>query len=249
MTISAFTKIPEPILNATIIQICISDEDDIFMLTENGSVYKSENMKSVIDLRFEEVIFPENDEKIIKIAPGSSFISIMTENGRCFSLLDEDTSGLIESGKLKELNVTDINAGAQHVLVSTMLRNEDENGNEEPMLNQTYTINFKKITEMGNGVDNTDTGENIKNPMIFERSSNEKNYDYKNDDLSMIDLEESPIRGNNGSRATTLECKDTESSNHSSAHKHSIEERPNSIVRFIDNGIEQQIIQTPATGT
>jgi hypothetical protein len=240
MTLSAFTKIREPIPNSIIAQLCISDTDDIYLLTEGGAVYKSSNMKSIIDMRFEEITFPNNKERIVKIAPGFAFISILTENGKCFSLLDEDRSILIESGKLKELNVIDINAGAQHVLVSTMLRNgEDENGNQESMLNQTYTINFKKITEMGSGV------ENYQHPYMklkkapFESMSNGKSIDDdKNENLSLIDMEES-IRGNNGSRATTMECKDTESSNHSSAHKNSSDERPDSAIRFIDNGIDQ----------
>lgn len=236
MTISSFTRIREPIPNSTITQVCISDEDDIFLLTENGIVYKSMKMKSVEDISFEEVKFPEMDDKIVKMAPGNNFLSIITAGGRCYSLLDEDKTTLIESGKLRELNVVDVNAGAQHVLVAAVLRNEDENGNEELLLNQTFTISFKKIEEMGSGVDNyqePDTGEQIKSLArhdngLFIGPNNED----KTDNVSLIDLEES-TRGN-GSRATTFECKDTESSsNRSSAN------RPNSTIRFIDNGIER----------
>jgi hypothetical protein len=238
MTISSFTKIREPIPNSTITQVCISDEDDIYLLTENGVVYKSMNMKSVDAITFEEVTFPELNDKIAKIAPGVSFLSIITAGGRCFSLLDDDKTLLIESGKLRDLNVVNISAGAQHVLVATMLRSEDENGNEDLQLNQTYTISFKKITEMGSGVDNEDyqepdTGEIAKNGRFWHGDSN--------DNVSLIELEES-IRGN-GSRATTLECKDTESSNHSSANEDT--ERPSSTIRFIDNGVEKN----SATGT
>lgn len=232
MTLSTFTKIREPIANSTIIQISISDDDDIYLLTDNGAVYKSINMKNIIELRFEEISFPGNEEKIVRIAPGSRFISIMTERGRCFSLLEDDKMALIESGKLKELNVIDINAGAQHVLVSTMLRDEDENGNEEHSLNQTYTINFKKIMEMGSGADNfqeaNPAGEGLK--FIAEHLSGKSE-----ENSSLTDMEES-LRGNNGSRATTLECKDTESSNHSSAQKLS-PEKSESTIRFIDNGV------------
>jgi hypothetical protein len=248
MTISSFAKICEPVPNSAIIQVCISDDDDIYLLTENGTVYKSMNMKSIQSITFEEIEFPEINDKIAKIAPGLTFLSIITTGGRCFSLLDDDKTTLIESGKLKDLNVVDINAGAQHVLVATELRNDDENGNGSDLqLNQTYTISFKKITEMGSGVDNyqePDTGEQI-TPLAKIGGETGvdgfgvKGDDDKNDNVSLIDLEES-IRGNNGSRATTLECKDTESSNHSSANKDA-DERPNSTIRFIDNGIEKKL--------
>lgn len=243
MSVSNFTKIKEPIPNSEIIQICISDSDDIYLLSDSGVVYQSDTMTTILDMRFEEIHFPGNDEKIVKIAPGLAFISIMTESGRCFSLLEEDKTNLIESGKLAELNVIDINAGAQHVLVSTMLRSEDENGNDEPMLNKTYTISFKKITEMGSGADNyqepSTENSKIKTPAtVIEGFASDKSDDDKNDNNSLMDTEES-LRGNNGSRATTLECKDTESSNQSSAHKRSTTERPDSIIRFIDNGVEK----------
>lgn len=231
MTLSTFTKIREPIANSIITQVSISDDDDIYLLTDNGAVYRSINMKNIIEMRFEEINFPGNDEKIIGIAPGSRFISIMTERGRCFSLLEDNKMTLIESGKLKELNVIDINAGAQHVLVSTMLRDEDENGNNDHLLNQTYTINFKKIMEMGSGAENFQEA----NPVGVARFIAEHFSGKSEENFSVTDMEES-LRGNNGSRATTLECKDTESSNHSSAQKPS-PEKLESTIRFIDNGV------------
>jgi hypothetical protein len=230
MTLSTFTKIREPVLGANIVQLCIADNDDIYLLTESGSAYRSTNMTSIIDMRFEEMIFPGNEEKIVRIAPGVTFISIMTERGRCFSLLENDKATLIESGKLRELNVIDINAGPQHVLVSTMLRSEDENGNEETLLNQTYTINFRKIMEMGSGVENFQQANPGNEPLKFV---NEHFSDKSNETSS--DMDES-LRGNVESRATTLECKDTESSSQSSAQKHS-PGRSNSTIRFIDNGV------------
>lgn len=231
MTLSTFTKIREPIANSIIIQMSISDDDDIYLLTENGSVYKSINMRNIIEMRFEEINFPGNDEKIIGIAPGSRFISIMTERGRCFSLLEDDQTTMIESGKLKDLNVIDISAGAQHVLVSTMLRDEDENGNGDH-LNQTYTINFKKITEMGSGAENFQEAHSVGEGLKFIA----EHFSGKSDEnSSLTDMEES-FRGNTGSRATTLECKDTESSNHSSAQKLT-PEKSESTIRFIDNGV------------
>ncbi len=226
MTLSTFTKIHDPAANSTIVQLSVSDDDDIYLLTENGSVHRSTNMKNIIEMRFEEINFPGNEEKIVRIAPGSRFISIMTERGQCFSLLEDDKMSLIESGKLKELNVVDINAGAQHVLVSTMLRGEDENGNQEHLLNQTYTINFKKIMEMGNGADNLQQANNVGEGLKFV----EEHFSLKNEENS--DLEGS-IHGNSESRATTLECKDTESSNHSSAQK----SPPKETIKFIDNGV------------
>lgn len=240
MSITTFTKFREPIPNSQITQIAISDLDDIFLLSDSGAVYRSENMTSVVEIRFVEINFPGNDEKVIKMAPGLAFISIMTESRRCFSLLDDDKENLVESGKLIELDVVDICAGARHVLVSTMLKS-DENGNgQDPILNKTYTISFQKITEMGSGADNADNYqapcENIKSSKMIERLSRVKSDEDKN---SLVDIDES-IHGNNGSRATTLECKDTESSNHSSAQKRSTTDKPNSAIRFIDNGIEHK---------
>jgi hypothetical protein len=113
------------------------------------------------------------------------------------------------------------------------------------MLNQTYTISFNKITEMGSGADNYQepvATEKIESAKVIQDLSIEKNDDDddKNDNISLMDTEES-LRGNNGSRATTLECKDTDSSNSSSTHnKHSTTDRPDSVIRYIDNGIEKR---------
>lgn len=183
-----------------------------------------------MDLRFDELKFPDITEKVVKVAPGKNFASVMTSDGKCFSLL-RDESILVESGKLKNLRVIDINAGAQHVLVSTMLRNEDVNGND-PMLNQTYTINFKPITGMGNGVDNfqePDTGEN------YRVASSHFDSD---DKISVIELGGSSR--NSRSRSTTLECKDTESSGNSSAQNFS-SKRLKSSIRY---EIEKALLDT-----
>lgn len=230
MTISTFTKIREPIANSTIVQLHVSDDDEIYLVTECGLVYKSNDFRNIMDLRFDELKFPGIDEKVARVAPGSNFVSIMTESGRCFSLLKQEAN-LVESGKLKDLRVVDIQAGAQHVLVSAMLRNEDVNGNQEPMLNQTYTINFKPIKGLGSGEENyqePDTGENLRSFDMYDNS----------DKISVIELEESAR--DNGSRATTLECKDSESSGNSSATKIS-PNRSDSTIRFIDNGIDKTL--------
>lgn len=90
MTISTFTKIREPIANSTIVQLHVSDDDEIYLVTECGLVYKSNDFRNIMDLRFDELKFPGNDEKVARIAPGSNFVSIMTESGRCFSLLKQE---------------------------------------------------------------------------------------------------------------------------------------------------------------
>lgn len=228
MTIPTFTKIREPIANSTITQMHISDEDEIYLVTECGLVYKSNDFRNIMDLRFDEMKFPGNDEKIVRVAPGSNFVSVMTESGRCFSKIADDLN-LVESGKLKDLRIVDIEAGAQHVLVSAIHRNEDVNGNQEPVLNKTYTINFKPIKGLGSGEENyqePDTGENLRSFDMYENS----------DKISVIELEGSAR--DTESRATTLECKDTESSGNSSMDKVS-PDRSNSTVRFIDDGIER----------
>ena len=100
MTIPTFTKIREPIANSTITQLHISDDDEIYLVTECGLVYKSNDFRNIMDLRFDEMKFPGNDEKIVRVAPGSNFVSVMTESGRCFSKIADD-SNMVESGKLK----------------------------------------------------------------------------------------------------------------------------------------------------
>lgn len=241
MTISTFTRIREPIVNSTITQLHIADDNEIYLVTECGKVFKSNNFHNIIDLRFDELKFPTKVEKILKVAPGANFVSILSEDGRCFSLLS-DESNLIESGKLKNLRVVDINAGAQHVLVSAVLRNEDVNGNQDPTLNQTYTINFKPIKGMGNGEENyqePDTGENLRAHQITQHENADK--------ISLIELDESLHNGE--SRATTLECKDTESSGDSSTQKLS-PNRSDSTIRYIDNGVDKtlDIQDTPDAG-
>lgn len=243
MTIPTFTKIREPVTNSTISQLHISDDDELYLVTECGLVFKSNDFRNIMDLRFDELKFPKNNEKIVKIAPGANFVSIVTDEGKCFSLISGESS-LVESGRLKNLRVVDINAGAQHVLVSAMLRNEDMNGNQEPMLNQTYTINFKPIKGLGSGEENyqePDTGENLHAPMSCENTTQ---YD-STDKISVIELDET-LR-NIGSRATTLECKDTESSGDSSLQKLS-PDRSDSTIRFIDNGIDKTISTETAQG-
>lgn len=191
-----------------------------------------------MDLRFDELKFPDLTEKIVKVAPGKNFASVMTEDNKCFSLLREDST-LVESAKLKNLRVIDINAGTQHVLVSTILRNEDVNGND-PMLNQTYTINFKPITEMGNGEENyqePDTGESL-------RATMDSSHFDSDDKISVIELEESMRMG---SRATTLECKETESSGNSSAQKFSATSLKSSI-RYTDTTMEKGLHDTAEGG-
>ena len=237
MTIPTFTKIREPITNSRIIQLHISDDDDIYLVTDCGLVFKSNDFRNIMDLRFDELKIPNVTEKVVKIAPGTNFVSILTDDGRCYSLLN-DEKDLIESGKLKNLLVVDIKAGAQHVLVSAMTRNEDVNGNQEPMLNQTYTINFQPIKGLGNGEENyqePDTGENLRARMTRIKSEEAMNYD-NGDKLSVIELEDTLC---NGSGTTTLEC--SGSSGKSSDQGHS----PNpsdSTIRFIDNGFDKSMI-------
>lgn len=240
ITISTFTKIREPISNSIITQLHISDDDEIYLVTESGFVYKSNDFRNIIDLRFDELKVPKIDEKIVKIAPGNGFVSIMTEHGRCYSLLKDDKE-LIESGKLKRLQVIDIDAGAEHVLVSTKWRSEDVNGNDQMLLNKTYTINFKPIKELGSGEDNyqePDTGEKV--PVLSLNCEDVTEFEKNDDDIEIISLTEmdGATRLNTCSRATTLECKDTDSSGHSSAPKQS-PECFNSSIRFIDNGIDK----------
>lgn len=239
MTISTFTKIREPISNSNISQLFISGDDDIYLVTECGLVFKSNDFRNIMDLRFDELKFPKNAEKIVQIAPGTSFVTIQTEAGRCFSWLGNETN-LVESGKLKNLRVVDVSAGAQHVLVSAMPRSEDMNRNQEPMLNQTYTINFKPINGLGSGEDNyqePDTGENL------------RPNDNENDDTDKISVIELGDSRNIGSRATTLECNDAESSGDSSVTKLS-PDRSDSTIRFIDNGVDKtlHIQDTPEAG-
>lgn len=232
MTIPTFTKIREPVTNSTIIQLHISENDDIYLVTECGLVFRSNDFRNIMDLRFDELKIPNVAEKIVKIAPGTNFVSILTDDGRCYSLLSDEPN-LIESGKLKNLRVVDIQAGSQHVLVSAMARNEDVNGNQEPMLNQTYTINFQPIKGLGNGEENyqePDTGENLRARLTRMNSGDMTHYD-NGDKLSVIELDDG-----NESRATTLECKDTESSGHSSDQRLS-PNHSDSTIRFIDNGI------------
>jgi len=211
------------------------------LVTECGLVFKSNDFRNIIDLRFVQLRFPKNEEKVMRVAAGSSFVSIMTEQGRCFSSLHDDKNSLVESSKLSKLRVVDINAGAQHVLVSAELRHEDENGNEQqqPMLNQTYTINFKPIKGLGNGEENyqePDTGESMSIAALPLHCEDITQYE---DKLSLNETDGS-TRPNGCSRATTLECHDTASSGSNSTRKNSAN-RSDSTIRYIDNGIDMII--------
>lgn len=204
-------------MNSIITQLCISDDDEIYLVTDDGLVYKSNDFRNIIDLRFEQMSFSGINEKIHRIAPGMSFLSAQTESGKCFSFLINDKS-IVESAKLNQLNVVDICSGSQHVLVSVLPR-KDNNGSQEIMLNKTYTINFKG---MGNGA------ENFQYPGITNN-----NGDTAMEKISLHDLDET-LRSN-ASRATTLECKD----NDSSESKLSPEHEETTTIKFVDEGVEK----------
>lgn len=235
MTIPTFTRIREPVTNSTISQLHATDEDELYLVTDCGSVFKSNDFRNIMELRFDELKFPNITEKIVKIAPGMSFVSVLTESGKCFSLLNNE---LIESNKLRDLRVVDIQAGAQHVLVSVMQREEDVNGNQDSLLNQTYTINFQPINGLGSGE------ENYQEPENGEKLQSHCEEFESEDKVSVIDMNES-VR-DIGSRATTLECKDSQSSGSSSLQKPS-PNRSDSTIRFIDNGIDKTLNVDDAT--
>jgi hypothetical protein len=219
MTISTFTKIREPIVNSTITQLCISDDDEIFLVTEDGLVYKSNDFRNIIDLRFEQINISGIREKVLKVACGMNFLSLQTETGKCYSLLSSNGT-IVESGKLRDLRAIDVCSGTQHVLVSTVPRGEDLNGNVESILNKTYTIN---VEGMGNGVENFQFSLD-QTPISCEDMAAQSA-----DKTSLIDLDD--IIRLNESRATTLECKDD-----SSEDKLTPEHNESTTIKFIDEG-------------
>jgi hypothetical protein len=254
-TIPTFTKIREPVINSTIVQLHVSANDDIYLVTECGLVFKSNDFRNIMDLRFDQMKIPKMNERIVKVASGNNFLSILTESGRCFSMLNSEAN-LIESGKLKNLRVVDICAGQQHVLVSARSRDGVEHGSPETILNQTYTINFKPIKGLGSGAENyqePDTGENLRAPINCEDFEQYQNGIIKEEDEKdeAIENDSTPERNdssrNIGSRATTLEAHDTQSSGHSSAQKVS-PNRSGSTIRYIDNGIEKTPEDSPSSG-
>lgn len=245
--ISTFTKIREPIQNSTITQLHISDTDEIYLVTECGRVFKSNTFGNVFDLRFEELEFLENKEKIVEVATGTNFVALITDNGRCFSSINDDKNNLIESGKLKNLRVVNISAGSEHVLVSVVPKNDKDAQFHENILNKTYTINFKPIKGLGSGEDNyqePETGESIQNRMNCEDLTTNGGHEVKGRIGTMFMGETfDSTRANIGSRATTVDYNDTDSkaSNNSSAEKKSND----TTIRFFDNGID---MKTNASG-
>lgn len=240
--ITTFTKIREPIMNSTITQLHLSDTDEIYLVTECGKVFKTNTFGDLVDLRFEELEFLENNEKIMEVATGANFVALITEHGRCFSSINDDKNNLIESGKLKNLRVVNISSGAEHVLVAALPKNDKDAQFHENIMNKTYTINFKPIKGLGSGEDNyqePETGESIQNHMNCE-------------DLSMNGVNEEKgriggmfmgetfdsTRANIGSRATTVDYNESDSkgSNNSSAEKKSSD----TTIRFFDNGIDMK---------
>lgn len=216
MTISTFTKIREPIVNSTIRQLCISDDDEIYLVTDDGFVFKSNDFRNIIELRFEQMKFSGINEKIRRIAPGMSFLSAQTESGRCFSFLSNDKS-IVESAKLNQLKVVDICSGNQHVLVAVVPRNENDKSHET-MLNKTYTINFKG---MGDGVENCQ----------YPGNSN-------NNGTVMMENELDDNLRSNASRATTLECRDYDTPESKLSPEH---DESSTTIKFVDEGIERSV--------
>ncbi|CAO1368157.1 unnamed protein product [Diamesa serratosioi] len=238
--ITPFTKIREPIQNSTITQLHLSDNDEIFLVTECGRVFKSNLFGNVFDLRFEELEFLEHKEKIVEITTGTEFVALITESGRCFSSINEDKNNLIESGKLKNFRVTNINAGAEHVLVGVVAKSDRDAKLHENIMNKTYTINFKPIKGLGSGEDNyqePETGESIQNRLNCEDMTANGGPKGRIGAMFMGDTFDS-TRANLGSRATTVDYNESDSkgSNNSSADKKSND----TTIRFFDNGIDMK---------
>lgn len=247
VTITTFTKIREPILNSTITQLHLSDTDEIYLVTECGRVFKTNEFNDLIDMRFEELEFLENQEKIVEIATGTNFVALITEHGRCFSSINDDKNNLIESGKLKNLRVVNISAGAEHVIVAAIPKSDTDAQFHENIMNKTYTINFKPIKGLGSGEDNyqePETGESIQNHLNCEDLSMNGVNDVKGRIGTMFMGETfDSTRANIGSRATTVDYNgsDSKGSNSSSAEKKSND----TTIRFFDNGID---MKTNASG-
>lgn len=174
-------------------------------------MFKSNDFRNIIELRFEQMNFSGITEKILRIAPGMSFLSAQTESGKCFSFLSNDKS-IVESAKLNQLKVVDICSGNQHVLVAVVPR-KDNNGSHETMLNKTYTINFKG---MGNGAENCQ----------YPSSNNNM------DAIAENELEDTSR--SNASRATTLECRDYDTPESKLSPEHD-----ETTIKFVDEGIEK----------
>ena len=112
-------------------------------------------------------------------------------------------------------------------------------------MNKTYTINFQPINEPGNGVDNyqePDTGERTRD--LFGRTCENCIFDNPNQQESDLDDAFYASRPSLGSRATTIEYKDTDSDSNRKMSKMSSAQtaftdnfEDDEKIKFIDNGV------------
>ncbi len=116
--ITVCTKVQNPIPNSNISGLHVSENGEIYLITESGSVYKSNKFRKANELKFEELKFLKH--KVKKLTTGFNFLTILTDDNRCLSSLDSDKTNLIESNKLKKLDVMDIESGTAHILASVV---------------------------------------------------------------------------------------------------------------------------------
>lgn len=178
------------------------------MTTENGSVYKSNKFKKVNELKFEE--FKHIKPSIKKVSTGLNFITLLTFDNRCLSSLESDKINLIESKKLKNLDVVDINSGSSHIIVSVFPKGKSKQVKTE----EIFTINFDTIKEPDDQ-ENENCNENNFPSDIENFSSSDT---FKNDQKTQITT--------NLSRATTSEFRSEESASETDE------------IKFINNGID-----------
>lgn len=130
-SIATFTKIKEPIQNSTITCLHISEQDEIYLVSDAGLVFRSSAFSKPSELFFEQLHFLKNKEKIVSLTSGNNFLALLTERGRCFSSLNDDKQSFLESNKLRDMDVLSFSSGSQHILVSVVPRNKDETNEKD----------------------------------------------------------------------------------------------------------------------
>lgn len=163
--ITVCTKVQNPVPNSNISGLHVSENGEIFLIIESGAVFKSNKFRKTNELKFEELKFLKH--KVRKITTGFNFLTILTDDNRCLSSLDSDKTNLIESNKLKKLDVLDIESGSAHILASVVPKGKKIKlkkaisavimGNHEPEQN---TEDATKVVNAENGEIETNGNEN-----------------------------------------------------------------------------------------
>lgn len=123
----------------------ISQNNEIFFVTDKGYIYRSNESSRIQNLLFQRFYDYDNEEygPVVKILKGTSFFAALTKNYKLFTTFSESGHHLKtfrEISKFKNLRIFDVGVGDKHILVVGIPRSI-KNFDKNRFFNRTAAIN------------------------------------------------------------------------------------------------------------